>query len=102
MASIKINDTVKVLTGKDRGKQGLVVDVSTKKGKVIVQGIAVVTKHAKARKQGEVSSIKKQETYVDASNVMLVCSSCKKPSRSNVKISEGQKVRICNRCEEVI
>jgi large subunit ribosomal protein L24 len=70
--SIKKNDTVVVITGKDKGKKGIVIEVLHKKGKVMVKGVAVHTKHAKARKQGETSSIKKQEGYIDVSNVKVV------------------------------
>lgn len=69
MAHIKKNDLVYVLTGKDKGKTGVVLEVLPREGKVLVQGVAVMTHHVKARKQGEVSSIKKQESYIDISNV---------------------------------
>ncbi len=86
MMRIKKNDTVLVLTGRDKGKRGTVLEVVTDKGLVKVAGIAMVTKHYKARKQGEVSAIKKQEGYINASNVMLI-SSDKKPCRVNFKVS---------------
>ncbi len=99
---IKKNDTVLVLTGRDKGKRGTVLEVVTDKGLVKVAGIAMVTKHYKARKQGEVSAIKKQEGYINASNVMLI-SSDKKPCRVNFKVLEdGKKVRVCNRTKEII
>jgi large subunit ribosomal protein L24 len=76
--------------------------VLPKKGKVLVKGIALVTRHAKARKQGEVSGIKKEEGYINDSIVMPVCVSCKKASRVNAKMMEdGKRVRVCNRCEEI-
>lgn len=75
METIKKNDTVRVITGKDKGKEGSVIAILPKKGKVMVKGVAIVTRHAKARKQGETSSIKKRESYIDISNVMLVRSS---------------------------
>ncbi len=102
MMRIKKNDTVLVLTGRDKGKRGTVLEVVTDKGLVKVAGIAMVTKHYKARKQGEVSAIKKQEGYINASNVMLI-SSDKKPCRVNFKVLEdGKKVRVCNRTKEII
>lgn len=73
--SIKKNDTVFVLTGKDKGKQGVVIDILPKKGKVKVRGIAVITRHVKARRQGEVSAIKKEESYIDISNVKALAGS---------------------------
>jgi len=102
MFSVKKNDTVKVISGKDKGKQGVVLDILPKKGKVLVKGVALVKRHAKARRQGEVSGIKERESYIDSSNVMPICSSCKKPCRINVKLVEsGKKVRICNKCKEI-
>ena len=101
---IKKNDTVMVISGKDKDKQGVVIDVLSKKGKVDkvrIQGLGLVVRHSKARKQGEVSSIKKMETYFDVSKVMPVCASCKKPCRLNTTLVEGKKARMCNRCEEV-
>ncbi len=102
MMRIKKNDTVLILTGKDKGKRGTVLEVDLDKDLVKVAGIAMMTKHYKARKQGEASSIKKQEGYIHASNVMLI-SSDKKPCRVNFKVLEdGKKVRVCNRTKEVI
>ena len=100
---VKKNDNVIVLTGKDKGKKGVIIDILPKKGKVMVKGVAITTKHYKARKQGETSGIKKEESFIDISGVMPICSACKKPSRINVKVLEGnKKVRICNRCKEII
>lgn len=100
---IKKNDQVVVLTGKDKGQKGLVLEVVPKKNKILVKGVAIATRHTKARKQGESSEIKKQESYIDISNVMAFCSSCKKPSRMNSKILDaGNKVRVCNRCQEIM
>jgi len=102
MARIKKNDTVMVLTGKDRGKKGTVIDILPKKGKVIVKDINLQTHFVKARKQGDVAGIKKKEGYINLSNVMPICSSCKKPCRVNAKkVGEERKVRICNQCKEV-
>lgn len=69
---IKKGDQVYVLTGKDRGKKGVVIAILPKKDKVMVKGIAVVTRHVKARKQGEVSGIKREERFIHISNVMPV------------------------------
>jgi large subunit ribosomal protein L24 len=68
-SAIKKGDLVYVLTGKDRGKKGSVIEILPKKGKIMVKGIAVVTRHVKARKQGETSGIKREERYIDISNV---------------------------------
>lgn len=101
-ARVKKNDTVVVLTGKDRDKKGTVIALSLKKDKVMVKGIAIATRHAKARKQGEASGIKKEEIFISLSNVMPVCSSCKTPCRVNTKILEtGKRARMCNNCKEI-
>ena len=102
VARIKKNDNVVVLSGKDRDKKGTVLEVLPKKGKVLVKDIGLVTRHVKARRQGEVSGIKKEERYIDTSLVMPICVSCKKPCRINVKVlDDGNKARVCNRCSEI-
>lgn len=103
MARIKRNDKVLVIAGKDKGKEGSVVEMLSKKGKVLVQGVNVVVKHAKARKQGEVSGIKHEERPISISNVLPVCSSCKKPCRiCSKKLADGKTVRVCASCKENI
>ncbi len=103
MMRIKRNDTVKVMTGKDKGKQGTVIDVNCEKGLVKVDGIAMVTKNYKARRQGEQSTIKRQESFINLSNVMLVSSADGKPTRVGFKIQEdGTKVRRCKRTDKVL
>jgi large subunit ribosomal protein L24 len=102
IARIKKNDKVKVITGKDQGKEGAVIAILPEKGKVMVKGVNVVTLHRKARKKGEVSGIKKEESFFDIAKVMPVCTSCKKPCRIGVKeLEQGTKARMCKRCEEV-
>lgn len=102
IARIKKNDTVLVISGKDKGKQGTVIKSAPKKGLVLVKDVAVTTRHVKARRAGEVSGIKKEESFIDASKVMPICTSCKKPTRINVKLLDtGKKTRMCNQCEEI-
>ena len=101
MMAVKKNDTVVVITGRDKGKKGVVIDILPKKGKVMIQGVNLVVRHAKARKQGDVSGIKKEESFLDLSNVMPVCTSCKLPSRINSKIEGDRRARVCNRCKEI-
>lgn len=99
---IKKNDTVVILSGKDKGKKGEVIEILPKKDKVLVKGVAVVSRHAKARKQGETPGIKKQESYIDISKVMPLCASCQKPSRVGSSLLEdGKKARACKRCNEI-
>ncbi|HZW61743.1 MAG TPA: 50S ribosomal protein L24 [Candidatus Babeliales bacterium] len=103
-ARIRKDDTVIVLSGKDKGSQGTVIEILPKKGKVVVKGVALVTRHLKARKQGEVGGIKKTEGYLNLSQVMPICPSCKKPSRMATKVVKetGKRARACHRCEEII
>lgn len=101
VARIKKNDTVVVLSGKDRGKTGSVIDILPKKEKVMVKDVGVVTRHVKARRQGEASAIKKEEQFIDLCKVMPVCTSCKKPCRVNMTVlNNGSKVRTCNKCKQ--
>ncbi|HSW73968.1 MAG TPA: 50S ribosomal protein L24 [Candidatus Limnocylindria bacterium] len=103
MAHVRKNDTVVVLSGKDKGEQGTVIEVLPKEDKVMVKGLALVTRHIKARKQGDVAGIKKQESYLKLSRVMPICPSCKKPCRINTKqLESGKKSRMCNRCKEIM
>jgi len=103
VARVKKGDTVIVLSGKDKGKRGSVISISPTKDKVLVKDIAMVTRHAKARKQGDVSGIKKRESFIMLSRVMPICKSCNKPCRINSKIVEetGKRVRLCNMCKEI-
>ena len=97
--NIKKNDKVVVLSGRDKGKQGEVLTAMPKEGKVIVKGVSVATKHQKARKQGQESSIIKVETPIYACKVMVVCPKCNKPTRVAHKVNEaGKKVRFCKHC----
>ncbi len=101
MMRVKKNDTVTVLTGKDKNKIGTVIDILPKEGKVKVSGVAIVTKHVKAKRQGDVAGIKKYESFIDSSNVMPICRSCKKPCRVKIAVLEdGNKSRTCVRCTE--
>lgn len=100
---VKTNDTVVVLSGKDKGKKGKVLQVSPKEGKVIVEGLNVATKHVKPRRQGEQGGIVEAEAAMYASKVQLVCPKCGKATRIAHKILEdGSKVRVCKSCSEEI
>lgn len=100
--SIKKNSTVVVLSGKDKGKQGQVLEILPKRNKVKVKDVAILVHHKKARKQGETSGIIRAESFIDISKVMSVCGSCKKPTRAQVKIVNNKKALTCKRCNEII
>ena len=102
VSRVKKNDTILVLSGKDKAKQGEVIAILKKKSKVLIKGIALITHHVKARKAGEFSGIRKEESFINLSNVIPICTSCKKPCRVNSKLLDtGKRVRICNRCKEI-
>lgn len=103
IARIKKNDTVMLIAGKEKGQQGSVIEVAPKSGKILIKGLALVKRHSKPRKRGEVSGIKSIESYVPVCKVMLVCGSCKKPCRVQAKkLDDGTHVRTCHRCKEIV
>lgn len=79
-------------------KTGTVLEVSPKEGKVIVEGINMVSKHVKPRKQGETGGIVKAEAPINACKVSIYCPVCKKGVRTKVKIEDGKKIRVCAKC----
>ena len=97
-ADIKKNDNVMVISGKDRGKSGRVVNVRPKDGKVMVEGIARAKRHTKPTARNRKGGIILQEEFIDLSNVQLVCRSCGRPTRIGYEIRDGVKARICKRC----
>ena len=100
---VKTGDTVMVISGKSKGKKGKVVEVSPKEGKVIVEGVNMISKHVKPRKMGEAGGIIKAESALYACKVQIVCPRCKKPTRIGHKINEdGTKNRICVKCGEIL
>ena len=100
---IKRDDTVVVISGDSKGTTGKVIATSPEEGKVIVEGVHIVSKHTKARKQGENSQIVKTEGAIYASKVQLVCTNAKcdkynKGVRVKHKIVDGKKIRVCAKC----
>ena len=102
MASMKIKkgDTVKVIAGKDKDKEGKVIAVNTKKNTLLVEGINMVTKHAKPSMANQQGGIIHQEAPIDASNVMLLHNG--KATRAGFKIEGDKKVRFAKATGEVI
>ena len=96
--NVKKGDTVVVLSGKDRGKQGKVLGTVPADGKVVVEGINMVTCHVKPRKQGETGGIVKREAALAACKVQVVCPKCSKATRVAHKIENGKKTRVCKHC----
>ena len=83
---IKTGDNVQIMSGKDKGKQGKVLEVSPKEKKVIVEGRNLVTKHVKPRRQGEQGGLVKAEAPIYACKVMPVCPKCNKPTRVGLSL----------------
>ncbi len=100
---VKTGDTVIILSGKDKGKKGKVLEVSPTERKVIVEGCNMVTKHVKPRRMGESGGIVKAEAPLYACKVMLVCPKCGEPTRLAHKVlADGTKERVCknDKCGE--
>ncbi len=99
---IKKDDTVVVISGDSKGTRGKVIAAAPEEGKVIVAGANIVSKHTKARKQGDKSAIVKTEGAMYACKVQLVCPKCDKGVRTKVKlVTKGDKqikVRVCAKC----
>ncbi len=99
---IKTNDNVKVISGKDKGKTGKVIQVFKAEGKVVVEDVNKIKKHIRSRKQGEKGQVIELSGPMAASKVMLVCPRCSKPTRIGAKIDGDKKFRVCSKCHEVI
>ena len=90
---IKKNDTVLVITGKDKGKSGKVLRTIPAENRIVVEGVNIQTKHQK-QTQKAAAEIKHQEGPIDASNVMFYDTKAKKPSRVGYKFEDGKKIRV--------
>jgi len=99
---IKKGDTVKIISGKDRGKQGKVLKVFSKSEKILVEGIFLRKKHQRPKKQGQKGEVVTLPTPFHVSNAMLFCKNCGKGSRAGYKFSGDIKIRICKRCKNEI
>ena len=104
---VKSKDQVVVISGKDKGAKGKVVAAAPKTGKVVVENVAMVTKHQKSKQQGQPGGIIKKEAFIDASNVMVICPKCGKAIRVAHKAVEvtgkdgkvsKKNVRVCPKC----
>ena len=108
---IKKNDKVKIIAGKDQGKVGKVLQIFPERNKVSVEGLNLLIKHMRPRRQGEKGQRIEFPAPMNLSNVMLVCPKCGKPARVNYKYIEvkdsqadkkNKKYRVCQRCKQVI
>ena len=104
---IKKNDKVKILTGKDSGKVGKVLQIFPKEGRVSVEGLNILIKHLRPQKQGEKGQRIEFPGLINLSNVILVCPKCGKDTRVAYKTIAGEdgkskKFRACKKCQEII
>jgi large subunit ribosomal protein L24 len=99
---IKNNDTVLIISGKDRGKKAKVIKVLPEENRVVVEGANIRKKHTRPRKQGEKGQIVEIAAPFNVSNVKLICPKCKKPTRIGYKVAEKNKFRICKKCKQEI
>lgn len=98
---IKLNDTVKVVLGKDKGRTAKVTKVFPKENKILVEGVNLYKRHIKGN-QGVKSGIYDLPRPLAVSKVMLVCPSCKKETRVGYKLEKETKLRVCRKCNKTI
>jgi large subunit ribosomal protein L24 len=97
------DDTVLVMKGRDRGKQGRIQQVFPEKDRVLVEGVNLVKRHQKPSGTVRQAGIIQKELPIPVSNVKLVCTHCNRPTRVGYRVlADGTKARICKKCQEVI
>ncbi|OGF74482.1 50S ribosomal protein L24 [Candidatus Giovannonibacteria bacterium RIFCSPHIGHO2_02_FULL_46_20] len=103
---IRKNDVVVVISGKDRGKRGRVIDVISQRNKVVIEGVALKKKHQRPKKSGQKGEIVTLPSPIDASNAMLYCSHCARGARVGFIVGamgdKKVKRRICKKCKNDI
>lgn len=100
---VKRDDTVVVISGKEKGKTGKVLYALPQEGKVVVENVNMVKRHTKPRSQTDLGGIIEREGAIHASKVMLVCSECDKATRISYNIlPDGKKVRVCKKCNKQV
>lgn len=99
---IRRGDTVRVQTGKDRGKVARVMMVLPRAGRVLVEGVNMVKKHVRARRAGEKGQRVSVAAPIHLSNVQVVCPTCKKATRIGLKYEGTERQRVCKKCQAVI
>ena len=96
---IKKGDTVKIISGNDKGKTGKVLAVFPKEDRIVVEGVNIKKKHVRPRQQGKKGELIKIPAHFPLSRAMLVCAKCGKPARTGYKIyASSNKIRFCKRC----
>lgn len=98
---VKKGDTVLVITGKDKGKKGKVLEVLPEKSRVVIEGVNKAKRHTKPSQKLPQGGINEKEAPIHSSNVMLVCTKCGKPTRVAKQVVGEKNVRACKECGEV-
>ncbi len=100
---IQKNDKVKVITGKDNGKIGKVINVLEKKNRLLIENVNMVKRHTRPSASNKQGGIVEGEAAIHWSNVMLMCNKCIAPVRIKMRrLEDGKKVRVCRKCNEII
>jgi large subunit ribosomal protein L24 len=100
---VKKGDTVKIIAGKDKGKQGKVLQVIPSAGKVVVEDINIIQRHTKPNQANPQGGIVEKPAPLAASNVMLICPGCNLPAKTgSTRDEQGAASRVCKRCQRTI
>ena len=97
--NIHKNDIVKIIAGKDKGKEGKVLRIDPVSRRILIEGINLMKKHRKSKKQGEKGEIVSLPRFMDVSNTMIICGSCSRPARVGYRMEEDKKIRYCKKCK---
>ena len=100
--NIRKNDTVLVISGKDKGKKGKVRYAFPEEKRLIVEGINMIKRHTRARAMTRQAGIIEREAPLHVSKVMLICNRCNRPARVGFRLLEGKRFRVCSSCHEVL
>jgi large subunit ribosomal protein L24 len=101
--SIKKDDTVVVIAGREKGKRGRVLSIYSQKDRLLIEKLNIIKKHMKPTRKQTQGGIIEKEASIHMSNVMLICPKCNKPTRiGNSILQDGRKLRVCKKCGEVI
>ncbi|OGR01770.1 MAG: 50S ribosomal protein L24 [Deltaproteobacteria bacterium RIFOXYD12_FULL_50_9] len=101
--SIKVNDKVEVITGKDKGRVGKVIRVNRDVKQIVVEKVNIIKRHTKPSNKNQQGGIVEKEAFFHVSNVMLICPKCTSTVRiGKKKLDDGNKVRICKKCGEAV
>lgn len=100
---VKKNDMVMIIAGKEKGKSGKVTRVFPEKGRITVENLNVVKRHSRPSRSNAEGGIIEKEAPIDASNALLLCGACNKPTRTGIRIlDDGSKARFCKKCNEIV